>query len=302
MTWGALLSVYSGDTAPSLVACLESLAWQTRSWNSIWVVAEGTLCPNVERVLHHYSDHFADQGWTLERLPPQNGPLGFGLPACLNHALLRIPTDWVLKIDTDDINVPSRLEETQRLVELNPGAELVGAQLQEWTALFGYPQDLRTVPTAHEEILRRGRWRNPFNGPTVAFRREQALALGGYPLVGANEDYALWGRFLKAGCLTANSPNVWVHQQAGPELVQRRSTNRYRVGEAQALADLRASGWFTFEVWAVHRILKLAVRSLPLSKIQYLYATLRQRPAVPTPVPNGWFNLLEKARSWSPPA
>lgn len=302
MTWGALLSVYSGDSAPNLAACLESVLWQTRPWDAVWVVAEGNLDPRVEEVLAHYAPQFANQGWHLERLPRQKGPLGFGLPACLNHALARIPTDWVLKIDTDDINVPTRLEETQRLVEQHPQVELVGSQLQEWSALFGRPEAVRTVPTSHEEIVRRGRWRNPFNGPTVAFRTERARALGGYPLVGANEDYALWGRFLQAGCRTSNSPHVWVHQQAGHALLRRRSSKRYRTGEAQALADLRASGWFSWGTWAVHRLAKWAIRSLPLDGIQYLYAHLRKTPAVATPVPFGWYILLEKARSWSPPA
>lgn len=301
MTWGALLSVYSGDSAPNLAACLESLLWQTRPWDAVWVVAEGDLNPRVEEVLTHYAPLFANHGWHLIRLPRQKGPLGFGLPACLNHALEQLPTDWVLKIDTDDINVPTRLEETQRLVERNPGVELVGGQLQEWTAHFRSQEALRTVPTSHEAIQRLGRWRNPFNGPTVAFRTERARALGGYPLVGANEDYALWGRFLQAGCRTANSPHVWVHQQAGHALLHRRSSKRYRAGEAQALADLRASGWFTWGTWAIHRLGKWAVRSLPLGGIQYLYAHLRQQPTNPTPVPVGWHTLQDKVRSWSQP-
>ena len=95
---------------------------------------------------------------------------------------------------------------------------------------------------------------------------------------------------------------VWVHQQAGYGLMLRRSSKRYRTREAQALADLRASGWFSWGTWAVHRLAKWAIRSLPLDGIQYLYAHLRKTPAVATPVPFGWYILLEKARSWSPPA
>jgi hypothetical protein len=299
MTFGALLSVYQGDQPVALATCLESLVWQTDPLDAVLVVVEGTLSPEIESVLTHYSSPLAAQGFAVLRIPRQNGPLGFGLPASLNEGLQALSTDWVLKVDTDDINVPTRVAETRAWAAAHPNGKLVGGQLQEWSEGFAASGPLRRVPETPAAIAQRGKWRNPFNGPTVAFHRATALALGGYPVVGANEDYALWGRFLQAGHAVGNSPRVWVHQQAGPSLIQRRGTARYRRGELQALQDLQRSGWLTSAHFWVHAAAKAVIRSLPLAGIQYIYTYLRSTPPPSVQTPDGWERLLQNAHTWS---
>jgi hypothetical protein len=150
MTFGALLSVYQGDQPVALATCLESLVWQTDPLDAVLVVVEGTLSPEIESVLTHYSSPLAAQGFAVLRIPRQNGPLGFGLPASLNEGLQALSTDWVLKVDTDDINVPTRVAETRAWVEAHPNGKLVGAQLQEWSEGFAAFGPVRRV---HEPEL-----------------------------------------------------------------------------------------------------------------------------------------------------
>lgn len=300
MTFGVLMSVYSGDQPVSLAACFESLLWQTQKPDAVCVVVEGELDPHVERVLAHYTAALQPPPHVL-RIPKQDGPLGFGLPAALNAGLRALNTDWVLKVDSDDINVPERLEQTRSAVLGNPRLRLVGGQLQEWSEGFETPGARRSVPLSYVDVLKRGRWRNPVNGPTAAFHRQTALELGGFPEVGANEDYALWGRFLQAGKPTVNVPEVWVHQQAGVDLIRRRGTARYRRGELQALNDLRRIGWLPWGPYLFHAAIKAVVRRLPLAGIQYIYTHLRTYAHPGIALPEGGASLLQKAQKWQHP-
>lgn len=254
-----LFSVYNGDLPTPLFQSLWSiLKGQTESLDLSVGVIEGELSDQLERVVAH----FADVQWV--RIPKVASALNFGLPECLNKGLEVIgPNNIVLKIDTDDIYDRNRVAVTKRHFLEDDDLVLFGGQVLEWDEEFLRPIGLRRVPLEHDKVYQYGKRRNPFNGPSVAFRSGPIMGLGGFKHVGANEDYVLWSAVLQAGNKSKNSSDVLVHMRGGSTLVHRRSNQRTRKGELEALKAIRAVGYYTRPEYYAHVVFKQVVRRMP---------------------------------------
>jgi glycosyltransferase involved in cell wall biosynthesis len=241
-------------------------------------VIEGDLTPELEDVI----GHFSEVAWT--RIPKVKNKLNFGLPLALNHGLsLLAESDVVLKIDTDDLYPNNRVQRTLEAFAGNRELSLFGGQVEEWNKDYSDYVGSRAVPLDHEQISKYGKRRNPFNGPTVAFRADLAKKLGGFSQVGANEDYVLWAQMIQSGAVVQNSPEVLAFMRGGPDLVVRRSTARTRRGELEALRAIKKSGYFSTPTYCLHVLGKQLVRRLPIELNLYLYQYLRHRGVRPVP-------------------
>ena len=160
---------------------------------------------------------------------------------------------------------------------------LFGGQVEEWNEDYSDYVGSRAVPLNHEQIVGYGKRRNPFNGPTVAFRADLAKKLGGFSQVGANEDYVLWAQMIQSGAVVQNSPEVLAFMRGGPDLVARRSTSRTRKGELEALRAIKKCGYFSTSTYCLHVLAKQLVRRLPIELNLYLYQYLRHRGVRPIP-------------------
>jgi hypothetical protein len=283
-----LFSVYAGDSAPALYQSLWTmLRNQSRPLDRAVGVIEGDLSDDLESVV----TAFGEVEWL--RIPKVLSKLDFGLPVALNHGLsVMQPHDVVLKIDTDDLYPTGRVALTAEAFESDPELGIFGGQIDEWTSDYGSFVGSRSVPLAHADIVRYGKRRNPFNGPTVAFCAQTARELGGFAQVGANEDYVLWANMLHSGVRSQNSPEVLTYMRGGSELVHRRSTARTRKGELEALNAIRKHGFFSIGTYMAHVVGKQIVRRLPLKLNLYLYKRLRQGGERPVP---GVVALADKA-------
>jgi hypothetical protein len=120
------------------------------------------------------------------------------------------------------------------------------------------------------------KYRNPFNGPSVAFRKDSFLKMGGFPQVGANEDYCLWGLYMVNKLCVSNSAETYAFMRGGRDLVYRRSNKTYRFGELQALKFMKDSGAITNTQYLRHIFVKQIIRRLPLKWNSYIYSKLRK--------------------------
>src|SRR5437879_2621125 len=99
----ALLSVYSKDKLDLLDACFESLFKQEALADEIVVVQEGEVSEAIENALCKWQARFGAQKFRWFRIPWQNGPLGYGLPASLNYGIEKARSAYIARVDTDDI-------------------------------------------------------------------------------------------------------------------------------------------------------------------------------------------------------
>jgi len=284
MRIGGVFSVYKGDNPIFLRQALDSiLTYQTRLLDECVGVIEGEIGNELTKVC----DLFPQVEWLK-----MNQSNVFGLPKALNIAVDKINTDIVLKIDTDDLYPNNRVEYSESAFQNDESLDLHGGQAQEFSQDFTKNFGLRSVPLKKREILRFSKSRNPFNGPTVAFKKTTFLRLGGFPQVEANEDYCLWGLFLVNDLSVSNSSSVYAFMRGGKDLVLRRSSNQYRKGELQALKYLRQISLFNYSQYMFHVIVKQILRTLSVKWNSYIYSKLRNNKV--QEIPNNLQTILQK--------
>jgi glycosyltransferase involved in cell wall biosynthesis len=164
-----------------------------------------------------------------------------GLGPALDAGLAASPHDVVARMDSDDISMPQRFAVQMPLIEA--GADIVGAGLLE----FGRdPDDIvgcRTPPSDPSDIVRYARMHDPFNHPTVIYRKAAVLAAGGYGDLPLMEDYWLFARMLANGAKPANVPEPLVYYRVGSGAYQRRGGRALLRSELALQRKLRADGF-----------------------------------------------------------
>jgi glycosyltransferase involved in cell wall biosynthesis len=265
-----LLSVYKNDNPIFLKECLDSLFIQTIIPDEILVIQEGETTVEIEQVLNSFSQKFSNL-FSWEKISFQNGPLNYGLPASLNFGIEKAKFKYIGRIDTDDICMPNRVEIQKKYAAEHPDVALFGANIEEWNESMDHCISRRNVPSEHAAILKFSKWRNPFNGPTVVFKKEIALKLGGYPIVASNEDYCFWAKFLKDGYKTGNIDLPLVRMRGGDSILIRRSSKRYQLGDIMSINYLYKIRFYSFLQYVTHRILKMLIRNLPFNLFKKVY-------------------------------
>ena len=134
-----------------------------------------------------------------------------------NQSLALARAEYGAVIDADDIAHPERIGEQYRLAKSDPNISLLGTQL-EVIDPQGQRLGWRRYPTEHAEIIRAFHQHNPFAHPSIFFRPEVLIGLGGYRYdrYPACEDYDLWSRVAKAGHKVANHPHALLQYRSHP--------------------------------------------------------------------------------------
>ena len=267
MRIGGILSVYKGDSPIFLKQALESIIRnQTKIFDECVGVIEGEISHELEDVCKSFSE--------IKWLNVVESDV-FGLPIALNMAVENLTAEVVLKIDTDDLYSSRRIEWSYSAFKNDESLDLHGGQIQEFSNDFKLNYGYRNVPLNQRDIEKYFKYRNPFNGPSVAFRRDSFLKMGGFPQVGANEDYCLWGLYIVNKLCVSNSSKTYAFMRGGRDLVSRRITKAYRLGEFQALKFMKDSGSITYSQYLSHIFVKHISRRLPMVLNSYLYSKLR---------------------------
>ncbi|MGH3372347.1 MAG: glycosyltransferase, partial [Nocardioidaceae bacterium] len=143
-----------------------------------------------------------------------------GLGPALDAGLAACSHEIVARMDADDISRPDRFERQLPVVEA--GADIVGSGLLEFGASVDDVVGRRTPPTDPDEIRRVIRFRDPFNHPTVVYRKSAVLGAGGYTDMALMEDYLLFTRMVEAGAHPANVAEPLVYYRVGAGAYARR--------------------------------------------------------------------------------
>jgi glycosyltransferase involved in cell wall biosynthesis len=164
-----------------------------------------------------------------------------GLGPALDAGLAASEHDIIARMDSDDIAMPHRFAVQIPLVEA--GADIVGAGLLEFGASVTEIVGRRTPPTDPADIVRYSRIHDPFNHPTVVYRRRAVLAAGGYGDLPLMEDYYLFARMIANGARPANIPEPLVYYRVGAGAYQRRGGRSLLRSELALQRKLREEGF-----------------------------------------------------------
>ena len=75
-----------------------------------------------------------------------------GLGYALHTGVISCKSDFIMRMDDDDISVPDRIEKQLVSIVNNPRVDVFGGQIIEFG--MNYPPQLKPVPQTHKEIKR----------------------------------------------------------------------------------------------------------------------------------------------------
>ena len=218
MTFSVLLPVYAGDRPAFFQRAIESVTVeQTLRPDELVIVRDGPVGDGLTAVLDAAASGSLTDGVPVRLVEL---PANVGLARALEAGLAACRHEIVARADADDVSVPQRFAAQVPLVE--DGLDLVGSAITEFDDDESRPGMKRRLPSQAADIAAMARFRDPFNHPSVVYRRDAVRAAGGYEHVDKMEDYWLFARMLHAGAAVANLPDSLVLYRVGAGAYGRR--------------------------------------------------------------------------------
>ena len=232
-----LMAVWDGDR-PDYVrrAFRSAVDEQTLPPDHVVIVRDGPVNAELSETIDHLvcSSRVPVTVVELER--------NVGLGPALNEGIAASWFDVIARMDADDVALPHRFEVQLPVIA---HADIVGGGLLEFGADTDDIVGRRTPPTQSGQLLEYARRHDPFNHPTVVYRRNAVLAAGGYGDLPLMEDYALFARMLDNGARAVNlaEPVVLYRVGASAESFKRRGGRALLRSELELQRQFRRTGF-----------------------------------------------------------
>ena len=236
--FSVLLPIWAGDRPDFLAAAFESTVdGQTRLPDQVVVVQDG---PVGEQLAKRVAELAGASRVPVDVLVLEHN---IGLGPALDAGLAACRHPVVARMDADDISVAHRF--AVQLPVIESGVDIVGSGLAEFTDDPEQVVGTRTPPIEPADIRERARFAVPFNHPTVVYRRDLVLAVGGYTDFARMEDYLLWAKLILAGARVANVAEPLVKYRVGAGAYARRGGLEQLRTELEVQRRFRRLGFTT---------------------------------------------------------
>lgn len=193
------MTVYKSDNPDYFRLSLESMLNQTMKSNDIVIVCDGPISKELQDVI----DESKKRSPFINQIILEHN-VGLGL--ALNEGLKVCKNELVARMDSDDISLPTRCEKQLKMFRKDSELVIVGCPVKEFVGDEKNIVGKRDVPLDNESIYKFCKRRDPFNHPTVIYRKSKVLKYGPYGDYRKNQDTDLWIKMLSNGCKCANHP------------------------------------------------------------------------------------------------
>lgn len=225
------------DTISVIMACYNCEATLEKAIDSIlnqtyenWVMIccdDGSKDETLA-ILRSYAERYPEKFVVLSNQENRK------LPYSLNRCLDAVKTEFVARMDADDISLPERFEKEIVYLKSHPEIDMVGTAVTVTDGQEKIAAIVNTPFPTKESMLKS----NAFSHATIMTYKRVFDALGGYSLekyVERVEDVDLWCRFLAAGFKGANLSEELYVVCEDPDTFKRRSF-RARLNSARTRA------------------------------------------------------------------
>ena len=251
-----LLPVYRGDSAAFLQRSLTSAVdEQTRPPAEVVIVRDGPVGDDLLATVAAFRDA------TTVPLRMVELQHNIGLGPALDAGLDACCHDIVARQDADDVSLPNRFATLVPLVE--SGDDLVGSGLLEFGEHEADIVGRRVPPTEPDDIARYARFHDPFNHPSVVYRRSAVLAVGGYEQLDLMEDYWLFARMIQHGARVRNVAEPLVLYRVGAGAYARRGGRALLRSEVELQRRMRTSGFTSRAQYLRNLVVRGGYRLVP---------------------------------------
>lgn len=266
--YSVLMSVYHGEKAEYLRLSAASILSQTVPTNDFVLMCDGPLTEELEAVIAELLQEYSDVLRVIRLEKNQ------GLAVALNEGLKLCANDLVARMDSDDIAPANRCELQLKKFQEDPELAICGGAIDEFEGTPFNVVSHKDMPLSHSDVVRYARIRNPFNHPTVMYRRSAVIEAGSYPNRMLHEDYALWSNMILNGVKVCNLPDTLCFMRVDGGLYNRRGGWSYLKMAIRLRWYLYRSGLYTFWSFFFVSLGLTIVCLLPLSARKAVYRIL----------------------------
>lgn len=264
--FSVLLSFYHKENPEYFRQSLKSLEEQTLPADETILVEDGPVTPELDNLAEEFKSRMPNV--KIIRLP-----INVNLGKALNEGLKHCTNNLVARMDADDLAKKHRFESQIRFMEANPDIDIVSAWMEEFQETPDDVFSVKSLPASHDEIVKYLKSRNPFNHPTVMFRKDAVLKAGGYLHKPLFEDWYLWARMYLDGAKFANIQESLLYFRATDEMYRRRGGFAYALQSAKFQWTLNRLGVISPFKAIKSNLLRSTVYLLPNSIRRWIYAT-----------------------------
>ncbi|MDE5997571.1 MAG: glycosyltransferase [Muribaculaceae bacterium] len=267
MKLSVLISVYKTERPELLKVALESI-WdiQTYQPDEIILIKDGPLTHELDKVIDKFKLKVRDKLIILSNSE------NLGLTKSLNRGLSIVKSDFIARMDSDDISTSTRFQNQIDYLNNNPDVSIVGGALQE----FDTEHDnlgIRVYPTTNDDIKKYIYKASPLAHPAVMMRKiifDNGLSYN--EKYKTSQDIALWFDALKAGYKIGNLNEIVLKFRRDNDVFKRRSRAKAKNELLIYLNGIRnLYGLFTWRY--LFPIARFCFRMMPVSIVKYIYGT-----------------------------
>ena len=168
--YSVLMSVYYKEKAIHLDESMQSIFNQTILTNDFVLVCDGTLTSELDTVIGKYQKKYPNI-LNIKRLKTNKG-----LGNALNEGLNLCKNELVARMDSDDIAKIDRCEKELNAFNNNQNISIVGSAIEEFVENTNQVVNIKRVPSDYLEIIKFSKKRNPFNHPSVMFKKSDIIS------------------------------------------------------------------------------------------------------------------------------
>ena len=214
-----------------LAQAIDSVLAQTHRDLELLIVDDGST-DGTAAIIRHYA--------SMDQRVRCLSQINRGVAAAGNRGLEEARSEWVARLDADDIFLPEKLERQADFLRRNPTVKIVGA-LACFICRAGRPLGLVGTegPFTRAEYDRLVRKNRPvyFVNSSTLMHRETVLAAGGYREAFAPaEDVDLWIRMAERGHLMLKVPEALLRYRLHAESLTMKQNARQRLLHRWAIA------------------------------------------------------------------
>lgn len=272
--YSVLMSVYHKEKPEYLKTSIDSAMAQTIIPNDIVLVCDGPLTDELYLCIDELKKSYK----CLRTIQLETNS---GLGKALEIGIKETKNDIVMRMDSDDICMPYRAEMQLPLMK---EYDLVGGYISEFE---GDPDNLigiRPTPENSAAIIKFAKKRNPFNHPSVMFKKEEIIKCGSYISLKYMEDYYLWVRFLLNNQKVYNVQKVLVNMRSGIEMRSRRGNKEAKESIKFLRRYMYKNKFINLLSYMFGTTMQLGLLSLPLKTRVKLYKTFLRKKTKKTQI------------------
>ena len=188
----------SFESAPYVQNAVNSILGQTERNIELIIVQDMGARDGTEAILNEFDD---------ERVRVVRNDTPLGLARSLNRGFALARSEYVARMDADDVSLPERLEKQVEHLDRQPKVAVVGSAVRHVDER-GRQIGMRQYPITPGLVM----WKMHFDcamcHPAAMIRRSVFEEIGGYSPAAKNwEDYELWTRIMRHHSMS-NVPDV----------------------------------------------------------------------------------------------